>query len=560
MDSVSIGLDIGSTAVRAAELNVEQGRHSVRKFGQVGLPHGAVVDGEIVNPIAVTEALRRLWSEAGFSSNKVVLGVSGPRVFVRQADVPVLSDEDLRSSLRFDGQELVPIPLDEASFDFSVLERPDGGGGGDTAPSMRILLVAAHQDVLRSQLAVLKGAGLEAVAMDSSSLALLRAIPTDPGPSGGGVEVVVSIGAELTTVAVRQDGVPRFIRTLTMGGSRLTQSIANTLHVDAPVAERMKRMAVADRNPQTAQLRRAMATDVRDLAEDIRATVDFFLSQSDDQTIERLLITGGASQTEGLAQAIGGNLPVQVLRVAPFAGLSADGLALASEALDRAGSSAATAVGLALWPVGPAAIRLSILPEEVARARHARRLFQAAACGLAGLAGVLAVAGTLQVMRVQKAESQARDSQAQVTALTGQVNRLESETAVHGKALARAKLDRAALTGDVDWVRLLGQLAGVMPPNLHLLTFSGTRGTGARSAGSSTAPAVGAVTFDVQGSGDANLVADWLEALHRDPAFQGTWVGGLSITNSPGGKSVSFSSTATLTPKAESGRDKAVQP
>ncbi len=78
MDSVSIGLDIGSSAVRAAEIDVSQGRRVLRRYAQVGLPHGYVVDGEIVNVPGVSEALRRLWVEGSFSKTKVITGISGP--------------------------------------------------------------------------------------------------------------------------------------------------------------------------------------------------------------------------------------------------------------------------------------------------------------------------------------------------------------------------------------------------------------------------------------------------------------------------------------------------
>ncbi len=353
MDSVSIGLDIGSSALRAAEIEVRDGRRSLRRYAQIGIPEGYVVDGEVVNPVGVAEALRRLWAEGGFSSNRVVLGVSGPRVFVRQADVPAMSIEDLRSSLRFDSQELVPIPLSESSFDISVLEQIERPSDGSAGPpeQQRILLVAAHKDVLRSYLQVLKDAGLKAVTMDSSALALLRAVPQTPPVEGHPVtETLVSIGAELTTVAVREDGVPRFIRTLTVGGSKLTSGIASGLHLEMAMAERLKRRAVPADHPQLAQARKISSSDIRDLAEDVRATIDFFASQVDGNEIERVLLTGGALQTEGLAAAIAGSLPVQLLQIAPFAGFDTSQSGLSEAELARASASATTAVGLALWP------------------------------------------------------------------------------------------------------------------------------------------------------------------------------------------------------------------
>ena len=561
MDSVSIGLDIGSCAVRAVEMEVKDDRPTVKRYAQVGIPTGWVVDGEVVNITGVGEAVKRLWAEGGFTSNKVILGVSGPRVFVRQADVPAMDREDLRSSLRFDGQEMVPIALDEASFDFSVLDHiavdPGEGGSEGRAPKMRILLVAAHRDVLSSYLEVLRHAGLTAVAMDSSALALLRAVPVLPTPEGSsGVEVLVSIGAELTLVAVRRNGVPLFIRSLSVGGARLTRSIADSMHMELAVAERVKRGAVPPGTPQMPQARRAMSGDIRDLAEDVRATVDFFLAQADGSTIDRLLVTGGASQTAGLAEAIAGNLPCQVLTIAPFGGLPTDGLDFDEPTLARAASTATTAVGLALWPTGSPLIRLSILPEEIAKQRQIRRIRGMAVVGVCGVAALLGVAGAAKVWQVRSAEHQTKVANEQVARLTSQVTQLQAQTAVHGEVQSRAALEVAALKGDVDWVRFLAQLASVMPSQVSISSFSGTRVAGTTGSTGS----VGTVTFSVSGPGDAKDAAQWIQGLHRDPALQGTWVSGISISGQNGKSTAAFSSTANLTTTSQSNRWEEVHP
>lgn len=554
MDSISIGLDIGSSAVRAAEIEIRPGKRILRRYAQVGLPSGFVVDGEVVNQLGVAEALRRLWAEGGFSSGRVVLGVSGPRVFVRQAEVPVMSREDMRSSLRFNAQEMVPISLDEASFDFSVLEQSVSEGGSEA--KARIILVAAHQDVLRTYLEVLKMAGLSAVAMDSSALALVRAVPTGaPTDDRAGLEVLVSVGAELTTVAVRQNGVPSFIRSLTVGGAKLTTSVADQMHLELAVAERLKRGAVAPDNPQLGQVRRALSRDVRDLAEDVRATVDFFMGQAGDGVLDKLLITGGASQAEGLAGAIGGDLPVDVYKIDPFAGFSTETSGLSEDDLARASATATTAIGLALWPFESPFIRLSILPDEVFRIQRNRRLMRAGALGVLAVAGLLGALGAERYLKVKSAESAEHAAQRQVTALTGQVAVLQAKTAVHGTMLARAGMDVSALKGDLDYVRIMGQLAAVMPSNLHL-----TNVTLNRQAGSAASGGLGTVSFSVSGTGNSTAAAAWLTSLQKDPDLVGSWIGGVSVATTNGVETVSFGSTTSLTQTAQSNRSEAAQP
>ena len=552
----SIGLDIGSSAVRAAEIVIEKNQRKLRHFGQVGLPPGAVVDGEVVNPTVVSEALRRLWAEGGFSSTKVILGVSGHRLIVRQADMPALNKEDLRSALRFDAQELIPIPMEDATFDFQILGT-EGSAGDDGRTNMRILIAAAHKELLRGHMVALKSAGLEAVAIDPSPLALMRVVPPT-GPDGG-VEALVSIGAELTTVAVREGGTPRFIRSLAVGGSKLTSGIANGMHVDLGVAESLKRGFAPTGAPQLAQARKAMSTELRDLGEDVRATMDFFVSQADGSRIERLLITGGASLTEGLVESLAGGMDVQMLRVDPFAGLVIGDLGFDEAQLGRARATAATAIGLALWTGAPADSKLSLLPSELAQARQNRRTAVLAGVGVGALVGVLALVGAGEAFAVHSERNQVHSAQTQAAVLQAQVDKLTAETAVHGKLLSRRAMVKSALQGDVDWVRVLAEVNAAKPAGLNLQSFTGARPvvTSTTSATSGATSQVGTVTFAVTGTGGLPAAAAWLDGLEHDPSLQGTWLPGITVDSA--GNQVTFTSNSNLTVKADSDRSKKVQ-
>ena len=561
MDSTSIGLDIGSSAVRAAEVSIGREGPVLRRYAQIGIAPGAVVDGEVVNPGAVTSALRRLWTEGGFSSNKVILGVSGHRVIVRQADVPALNEEDLRSALRFDAQELIPIPMENASFDFRILDHSETTDA-DGKSAMRILLVAAHRDMLRTHLGALTAAGLQAKAIEPTPISLMRVIPpSGPGSGGGGgCDVLVAIGAELTTVAVRQGGIPLFIRSLAVGGGKLTAGIVSAIHVDSMVAERIKREGASGDATQMAQAQRAITSELRDLAEEVRATVDFFAAQTDGAVIERMLLTGGASETQGLAEVLAGTSTLPIQRLDPFAGLRVDDLGLSQADVTRARATASTAVGLALWPTEEDGARLTILPNDVAEARRNRRITMLAATGVASLAGLLAVAGGYQYLQVHDAQDQVNSAKRQAGVMQAKVADLQSKTAVHNQMQSRETLVVTALNGDIDWVSVLNQLSRETPHGLTVSAYTGgrtlTTSSGSSSSGPAT-PGVGTMSFSVTGSGGLPAAAAWLDALQKDPDFQGTWVSGITVTGNGG--TVTFSSNTNLTKRAESTRAKAVK-
>src|ERR1700730_13324951 len=117
-----IGLDIGSHAVRAAEVKVDGHGTTLQRYAHVDLPPGAVADGEVVDATAVGSALRRLWAEGRFTQKRVIVGVSSQRAIVRQADVPAMTEDELRSALKFEAQDLIPIPAEEALLDFSIID------------------------------------------------------------------------------------------------------------------------------------------------------------------------------------------------------------------------------------------------------------------------------------------------------------------------------------------------------------------------------------------------------------------------------------------------------
>ncbi len=138
-----IGLDIGSTAVRAVELTGGD-KPTVIHAAQVPLPAGAVENGEVRETEAVAEALRELWQRGGFKQKRVWLGVGNQRVVVREIALPYMAEKDLRASLGLQVQEFIPMPVDDAVLDFDPIEEFEQ----DDRKMLRMLLVAAQRGMV----------------------------------------------------------------------------------------------------------------------------------------------------------------------------------------------------------------------------------------------------------------------------------------------------------------------------------------------------------------------------------------------------------------------------
>ena len=301
-----IGLDIGTTAVRAAQLEFGSGGPAASqpgtlvRLGEVALPPGAVRDGEVQQPDIVSGALRRLWADARFDSKDVVLGVGNQRVLVRDLDLPWLPPAQLKQSLPFQVGDMLPMSADEALLDyFTIGEFP-----GTQGRMLRGMLVAAQRDTVTSNVLAVEGAGLRPTMVDLNGFALLRALAR--GELAQATAAFVDVGATVTTVVIASAGVPRLVRSLPAGGQNVTMAVASALGVSQPDAEQIKRevgvgyAAAADRQPAAEAINSVVGT----LIEGIRNTLVYFQSNNQGANIDVVVLTGGGAQLPGFGQYI----------------------------------------------------------------------------------------------------------------------------------------------------------------------------------------------------------------------------------------------------------------
>lgn len=356
--AVTVGLDIAASAVRAAVVKSGgKGLPVLERYGEVPLPEGVVANGEIVDESVVTDAVIRLFKEFKIPKKRVVVGLANQRVIVRQVSLPYMGVEELEESLEFQAQEYIPIPIDEAILDFVPIEEfatPEGEA------MMSVLVIAAQREMANELLRVCSGAGIKPIAFDLQAFALVRAATGGSLDLDPGAKAVVNIGANITQVIVVRGGTVRFLRIIPMGGADFTRVLMDSGDTDRETAEQVKRqVGVAAEGPAKAdQPQQAQLTAQADvLIEEIRSSLDFYLSQTTEGGIERLLISGNAARLPHLANRMKAMLgmalePVRVLtgdpakfELAKKSGVDDDQIRLLEPIIP-------VAVGLALWGEG----------------------------------------------------------------------------------------------------------------------------------------------------------------------------------------------------------------
>src|SRR5258708_8175080 len=184
------------------------------KVGTTEVAADAIVEGEVMDPGIVSEAIRGLLSTAGVKQKKVVTAVGGRDVIVKKIQMDRMKEGDAREVIRWEAEQHVPFDMANVELDFQILD-PDAEG-----LQMNVLLVAAKRELVENRNGLLAEAGLEAAIVDVDAFAIHTAFALNHPDAMQGVVGLVNIGHEVTNVNILEDGVPVLTRDLAVGTRR----------------------------------------------------------------------------------------------------------------------------------------------------------------------------------------------------------------------------------------------------------------------------------------------------------------------------------------------------
>ena len=354
---------------------------------------------------AVTEAITKLWKNGQFSSTSVIVGIAGLRAITREIDLPYVPDNEVDSAVRFQSEEVIPFPPDQTILSSQILADYTSADGDKMR---RVLVAAAHVDLVNGVIEAVEKAGLTVVGVDLISSALVRAIGGQDASEQP--EAIVSVGAGLTVVVVHQQGRPQFVRTIGSGGNATTAAVSAALDLPLADAEGVKRR-IGEPIAQMQAAERAAQASMNELVGEIRNSIQYFASLPGRLPVSRVLITGGGSELGGLSSMLEDQVRLPVLTVSPLARLDTSKLDLSEEQAHEVGPVLATPIGLALPEPDKAVKKFNLLPPEVAQRARMKKIQQRTS---SSAAAVLVALGPLRSVEVlpgaQRPERRQRSS------------------------------------------------------------------------------------------------------------------------------------------------------
>src|SRR6185295_3072213 len=232
-NSTTVGLDIGSGLIKLVAISHRSGEPVLTNVAFASVVSDAIVEGEVMDPALVADAIKGLLATAGIKAKQVVTAVGGRDVIIKKIAMDRMKAAEAREVIRWEAEQHVPFDMDNVELDFQILD-PEGEG-----LQMTVLLVAAKRELIETKLSLLADVGLEPSIIDVDAFALHNAFEVNYPEAMRGVVGLVNIGHETTNVNILEDGVPVLTRDLPVGTRRFREDIQRERGLSAEEADHL---------------------------------------------------------------------------------------------------------------------------------------------------------------------------------------------------------------------------------------------------------------------------------------------------------------------------------
>lgn len=331
-----IGIDIGSKSIKVIELKKSGNSWDLKASGAVGYT-GISPDkmDDEKDFIALSDILKGLLKKISVSSKEVNIALPESLVFTRVIKFPQLTDQEVDAAVKWESEQYIPIPVNEAVVQYSILER------NEKAAFVSVLLVAAPKNIVEKYVKLVRLAGLTPTSAETELIALARSIAPELG-----VSTLVDFGASSTDIAVCKNGKIAFSRSIPIAGDAFTRAVSQALGVNPQQAEEYKKTYGLSSNQLEGKVKSALEPVLRTVIDEIKKAVHFFQTEEKGEAPTSMVITGGVSSMPEITSYLVELLGMETVIGNPFSKLNLD--PETAKSLAPYASFYGTAVGLAL--------------------------------------------------------------------------------------------------------------------------------------------------------------------------------------------------------------------
>jgi type IV pilus assembly protein PilM len=339
-----VGLDIGSSSIKAAQVADSKRGPTLKHFGVVDIAHGAIEEGTINDPESVAESIRQLFKSYNIKESNVAVSIGGYSVIVKKINVQTMAEEQLQETIHFEAEQYIPFDISDVNLDFQIL------GENESNPSqMNVFLVAAKKEMVNDYINLVNLAGLNPCIVDVEAFALQNTFESNYDIQKDNI-ALIDIGASKTSLNILKGSSSVFMRDVSLGCGQINQKIMSLIECSFEEAEQLKYGDSPDRLT-TEDLKGIVSSVVADWCTEIRRALDFFYSTYPDDQIERIILSGGGANIGEFQQLLATEASAEVESINPFKNFHLDGKNFDEAYVNQIRPQAAISMGLAMRKV-----------------------------------------------------------------------------------------------------------------------------------------------------------------------------------------------------------------
>jgi type IV pilus assembly protein PilM len=339
-----VGLDIGSRSIKAAEIVDSKRGPTLKHFGIVDIPHGAIEEGTINDPETVSESIQQLFKSYNIKENNVAVSIGGYSVIVKKINVQTMAEEQLQETIHFEAEQYIPFDISDVNLDFQIL------GENESNPSqMSVFLVAAKKEMVNDYINLVNLAGLNPCIVDVEAFALQNTFEANYSIQDENI-ALIDIGASKTSLNILKANSSVFMRDVSLGCGQINQKIMSLIECSFEEAEQLKYGDTPDRlTPE--DLKGIVSSVVADWCTEIRRALDFFYSTYPEDQIKRIILSGGGANIGEFRKLLATEASAEVESINPFQNFHLDEKSFDDAYIKQIAPQAAISMGLAMRKV-----------------------------------------------------------------------------------------------------------------------------------------------------------------------------------------------------------------
>lgn len=336
-----VGLDIGSSFIKVAEIKVTGKGHVLNKFGMSRIAPGSIVGGRVVKMDDLANDIKSLFKSQKIREKNVAISTGGHSVVIKTINTSNKPEKELHETIYSEAEQYIPYDIDDVNIDYQIL------GESEFSPDqINVLLVAVKKDLVAEYIDLIHKAGLNPTIIDVDTFALQNVYEILPYENREKITLLIDVGASKTSLNILKANVSLMMRDNVSGTDQIIEEICNQYDIsvdDAYHAVNGETDTISQDKIQEISLKIAQSW-----CAEICEVVNVYQSGSNDELVENIVLSGGGVFVEGFKESLMSELDADVSIINPFEALTFNEQKFPDSFITKASPLAPIAIGLAL--------------------------------------------------------------------------------------------------------------------------------------------------------------------------------------------------------------------